>query len=266
MQNIKKKFLTQIPKHLQRMTHPSLNFAGLLCNFESLLFCFLLKARCQAWHASFSLDHVLQERWSWLFGQLVVCFQLLSHISCICLTFSIMFELSPLAQSHWLEKGVCGIWSGQPSALWAGRCFQLTTWAPEHLPRSLVTEQSLTGLVLEKVKSKSKSAGQTHPFTLLTIPLFPGLKNQKQERNHAGEWSVTRMGRPRWVSRVPRHESGQAGRMPSTAALCVSDRPRPALEFGPRTSEKSFACNLWRLIGLRAALSWALNFPIPLPK
>ena len=236
MQNIKKKFLTQIPKHLQRMTHPSLNFAGLLCNFESLLFCFLLKARCQAWHASFSLDHVLQERWSWLFGQLVVCFQLLSHISCICLTFSIMFELSPLAQSHWLEKGVCGIWSGQPSALWAGRCFQLTTWAPEHLPRSLVTEQSLTGLVLEKVKSKSKSAGQTHPFTLLTIPLFPGLKNQKQERNHAGEWSVTRMGAGQggWAECQDMRVARPAGclQLPPSVSVTVRD-PRWNLDPGP---------------------------------
>ena len=81
------------------------------------------------------------------------------------------------------------------------------------------------------------------------------------QNSEAGEKRCGRMvsdqdgSRPRWVSRVPRHESGQAGRMPSTAALCVSDRPRPALEFGPRTSEKSFACNLWRLIGLRAALS-----------
>ena len=217
------------------MTHPSLNFAGLLCNFESLLFCFLLKAMYPVVKPGMHLfhwimsskkgDHGCSGSWWCAFNYQVT---LVAFV-----WFPIMFELSPLAQSHWLEKGVCGIWSGQPSALWAGRCFQLTTWAPDHLPRSLVTSVSHWPRLGESEEQVKECRSNTSLYSAHNS-FVSWAQNQKQERNHAGEWSVTRMGQGGWAECQDMRVARPAGclQLPPSVSVTVRD-PRWNLDPGP---------------------------------
>ena len=209
MQNIKKKFWTQIPKHLQRMTHPSLNFAGLLCNFESLLFCFLLKAMYPVVKPGMHLFHWIILHYVWIVS---TCPVTLVGERCL-----------------WnLVRPAIGTLGGTmlPTNDLSSRPFASLTChrAVSHWPRLGESEEQV-----KECRSNTSLYSAHNSFVSWA-------QNQKQERNHAGEWSVTRMGAGQggWAECQDMRVARPAGclQLPPSVSVTVRD-PRWNLDPGP---------------------------------